>query len=148
MEWGLNMMEELCYELWCSRVLACHVPNVCPSINRLSSSCSAYPGQQGLKRPGSAGVWEGWSSCAWGQAERANTIQETVVITVVLWGGGCFLQEHPESKLSLEEVFLIKALDSAMRASQSLVGRNGTREGLRSTSRVVPWVCALMPSGV
>lgn len=79
-----------------------------------------------------------------GQAERAKLTQSRKQLSPQ-WG---FLQEHPESKLSLEEVFVIKALDSAMQASQSLVGRNGTREGLRSTCRVVPWVCALMPSGV
>ena len=63
-----------------------------------------------------------------GQAEMAKLMQSRKHLSPQ-WG---FLQEHPESKLSLEEVFVIKALDSAMRASQSLVGRNGTREGLRS----------------
>lgn len=44
----------------CGVPVCWHVPCAqCMSFNKGSSnSCCAYPGQGGLKRPGSAGVWE------------------------------------------------------------------------------------------
>lgn len=61
------------------------------------------------------------------QAERANAIQQIAVPNVVLWGRGCFLQDHPEPKLPLEEVFLVKSPASAMQTRASL-GRTGHRK--------------------